>query len=203
MKRYFLNTVILILCFSCKSQNSLPKDEIKDIKLIVSALASRSEMKIYKKSFSDEYYNSSLIDSIGEVTIITANAQINLKVKEIKDSLRLTEKYSYSEIDSISNILTQSFLNPVVKGFLAKEDLKKMKNTFVDRPIIWSKKILDNIEVTNDKNDLIISVPVFNIDNSIALVFVNYTSSISMEFYEKKAENVWVWKGGEMLFRAD
>ena len=197
--------LVLIVCTSCKSQNILQNHEIKNIKSVLEAFSNANEEKIrvFKKSLKDVYYNSEFISSIGQELIINTNRDDLNKVGKIKDSLNHRRIYSSFEVDSITNVLTKSVLNIPVSSILSNKDLEKIKNTYLDDSIRWHKKMFENTIVTNNKSDTSVSVPVFNIDNSLALLYVQHNTSLSIEFYEKEVGNAWIRKGMILLRRAD
>ncbi|QWX84343.1 hypothetical protein H0I23_01430 [Cellulophaga sp. HaHaR_3_176] len=197
--------LVFIVCTSCKSQNILQHNEIENIKSVLEAFGNSNEEKVrvFKKSFKDDYYNSAFISTIGQELIINTNRDDLNKVREIKDSLNHRRIYSSFEVDSITNVLTKSLLNIPVSAILNDKDLEKMKNTYLDDSIHWHKKLFENTIVTNNKSDTSVSVPVFNIDNSLALLYVQHNASLSLEFYEKKDGNAWIRKGMILLRRAD
>lgn len=197
--------LVLIVCTSCKSQNILQHDEIENIKSVLEAFGNANEEKVrvFKKSFKDDYYNSEFISSIGQEIIINTNRDDLNKVGKIKDSLNHRRIYSSFEVDSITNVLTKSLLNIPVSSILNNKDLEKIKNTYLDDSIHWHKKMFENTIVTNNKSDTSVSVPVFNIDNSVALLYVRHNTSLSIEFYEKEVGNVWIRKGMILLRRTD
>ena len=207
MKKELIKIVIFILCFGCKAQNYLERHKnIEGIKSVIEALGNNSDkkLKIYTKSFRDEYYNSKIISNIYEERIFTTNPNDVTRFKKIRDSLKQKDTYSLFQVDSICNILTASFFNPLVNEILTKEDLKKMESTFNNQSISWPKKLFNNVEVTNNKKeaDVRISSPVFNIDGTLAMLYVKHKNSLSLEIYEKR-ENSWQRNGHILLMTSD
>lgn len=199
--------IIIILCFGCKAQNYLEHHEnIEDIKSVIESLGSNSDkkLKIYRKSYEHEYYNSKIISHISEERIFTTNPDDVERFKIIRDSLKQKDTYSSFQVDSICKILTHPIFNPLVNEVLTKEDLKKMENTFINQSVSWPKKLFNNVEVTNNKKeaDVTISSPVFNIDGTIGILFVNYKNSLSLEVYEKRKNN-WKRNGHVLLMTSD
>lgn len=205
MKNTIIVILILISCLGCKSQ-SLSDEGNPAVYAILNALGAQIEgkIKIYKKSFTSDEYDSQYLKTIEQKILITYVSKKNQEMAYTKiDSLKLLDKYTEIEIDSIGKILTKQYLQPSIHDFITKKDLEKMVITFTEKPIKWQKNKLTNIEITNDKGDMSLSVPVFSVDNSVATMFVKYPNSLTLEFFKKDENQNWNFYGSGLICRAD
>ncbi len=204
------NAAILIFVFisslGCKSQSPFAEGKHETIYAILNVLGKQREgnINLYKRSFTSDTYNAKFLTTIGQKVQIT---HVGRKNKEMAYgmivSLKSLGKYTAAEIDSIGRKMAKPYLRPKIADFLSKKDLENMANSFVEKPIKWEKNRLTDIEMTNDKRDMSVSVPVFNVDHSIAALFVKYPNSVSLEFYERSGDDNWVFFGSGLIWRAD
>ncbi|WP_297695895.1 hypothetical protein [uncultured Eudoraea sp.] len=204
MRGILVAILIITISFGCKSHNL--SENYKEVYAVINSL--KNERKgiehIYKNSFISKEYGSQFLRTINQNLLIDHVNERNQEIGYKKaDSLSALNMYSEKEIDSLQNEIFLSYLLPDVKDFLSDKDLENMAETFALRSVKWKQRELPSITLSKVKSAPRVSVPVFNLDHSIAVLFVEYPDSLSLWFYKKDVNNSWYFYCSGMIWRSD
>lgn len=202
MKRLFLLFYVLV-CAECKAQD-LGNTQKKEIYEVLNTPVSSygNTIDLYFKSFSSKKYDGGFIKNKLFYTIINLTSKKSeLKGLHKIDSVKKTNKIPKIKRENIIDSIARIYLIPRVEDFLGQDDLDKMAKT-ANRSLKWDKKKIRH-ELTRNRVAVRYSVPVFNIENTISMVFVEFLNSLSVRFFEKKNGKDWEFLCSGTIYRAD
>ncbi|MCG2461278.1 hypothetical protein K8352_11010 [Flavobacteriaceae bacterium F89] len=200
----FLSFLVLLSLLGCKAQkpNLNYMNEI-GYKVINEGYTGNNDT-IYFKAFTSRQYDSTYIAEIDDLLVIDGVGRNYREIGYKKiDSINALSEISDTRKSNLIDSIGRIDLTPKVRDFLGKKDLNIMAS-MANRKMKWDQQSLNRLKVTKDKKSVKISFPLFNGDNTIALLFEEGQNVLTAKFFKKRVgDEKWKFYCSGTIWRAD
>ena len=188
MEKKIVILLMSLMSMACSSQRSSLDLDDEIYRIINLELENNESINLYFKSYSNEEYDEDYIRTSGSGYNCMLDVVNPDLVRRKLDSIEKISSLPKGKRDSLGVLLVKKNTIQEVWKSLPQTEAEQLSKNYISRVIKWDRAKIEDYEmrIVRKKWNRKFSVPVFNNDKTLAMMFIEYPNSLASHFYIKK-----------------